>query len=177
MLVHHSTLHHHSLGSIHSKLLACWVECTHPFASRVVDSCPSVLPHPSGGHNCLTRCRLQIFLNHRFVWSMGIEPVNTVWTPIQLLAVDKSTLLQWSNENWCHTLSTPPHKTVNNDVIVSRGYEGDDDDKDVEDNALMVPDIHFVLLHALEGDGKCNGSKNNCFKLSDYLIFFPLNCR
>ena len=84
---------------------------------------------------------------------------------------------QWSNENWCHTLSTPPHKTVNNDVIVSHDYEGDDDDKDVEDNALMVPDIHFVLLHALEGDGKCNGSKNNCFKLSDYLIFFPLNCR
>ena len=27
-----------------------------------------------------------------------------VWTPIQLLAVDKC-----ANENWCYTLSTPPH--------------------------------------------------------------------
>ena len=26
------------------------------------------------------------------------------------LAVDKCAELQWSNENWCHTPSTPPHK-------------------------------------------------------------------
>ena len=38
------------------------VENTHPFAARVVDSRPSALLHPSGGHNCLTRCRLQMFL-------------------------------------------------------------------------------------------------------------------
>ena len=52
LLVHLSCLHHHSLGSIHLKLLSCWVESTHPFAVRVVDSRPSVLRHPSGGHNC-----------------------------------------------------------------------------------------------------------------------------
>ena len=44
-------------------LLSCLVESTHPFAARVVDSRPSVLLHPSGGYNCLTRYRLQMFLN------------------------------------------------------------------------------------------------------------------
>ena len=34
----------------------------HPFAARVVHSCPFVLLHQSGVHNCLTRCRLQMFL-------------------------------------------------------------------------------------------------------------------
>ena len=61
LLVLNSSLHHHSLGSIHLKVLSCWVERMHPFAARIVDSRPSVL-HPSGGHNCLTRCRLQMFL-------------------------------------------------------------------------------------------------------------------
>ena len=51
----------------HLKLLSCWVESTHPFAARVVDSHPSVLLHPSGGHNCLNRCRLQMFLKPQ-VW-------------------------------------------------------------------------------------------------------------
>ena len=41
---------------------SCWVESTHPFAARVVDSRPSVLLHPPGCHTCLTRCRLQMFL-------------------------------------------------------------------------------------------------------------------
>jgi len=62
LLVHHSSLHHHSLWSIHLKLLSSWVESTHPFAARVVDSRPYVFLHPSGGHNCLTRCRLRMFL-------------------------------------------------------------------------------------------------------------------
>ena len=62
LLVHHSSLHHNSLGSIHIKLLSCWVESTHPFAARVVDRRPSVLLHPSGDYNCYTRCRLQMFL-------------------------------------------------------------------------------------------------------------------
>jgi len=61
LLVHHSSLHHHSLGSIHLKLLSCWVESTHLFVARAVDSLPSVLLHPSGGHYCWTRCRLQMF--------------------------------------------------------------------------------------------------------------------
>jgi len=52
---------HHSLGSIHLDLLSCWVESTHPFAARDVDSRPSVILHPSGGHNCLIRCWLQMF--------------------------------------------------------------------------------------------------------------------
>ena len=43
VLVHLSSLHHHSLRSIHFKLLSCWVESTHPFAERVADSRPSVL--------------------------------------------------------------------------------------------------------------------------------------
>ena len=64
-------LHHHSLGSIHLKLLYCWVESTHPFAARVVDSHPSVLLHPSGGHNCLTRCRLQMFLKPQVCGEYG----------------------------------------------------------------------------------------------------------
>jgi len=55
-LIHLSSFHHHSLGPIHFKLLSCWVESTHPFAARDVDSRPSVLLHLSGGHNCLTRC-------------------------------------------------------------------------------------------------------------------------
>ena len=62
LLVHHFSLHQNSLGSIHLKLLSGWVERMLPFAARVVDSCPSVLLHPSGGHKCLTRCRLQMFL-------------------------------------------------------------------------------------------------------------------
>ena len=61
LLVNHSSPHHHSLGSIHLKLLSCWVESTHPFVARAVDSLPSVLLHPSGGHYCWTRCRLQMF--------------------------------------------------------------------------------------------------------------------
>ena len=51
------------LDQFHLKLLSCWVESTHPSAARVVDSRPSVLLHPSDGHNSLTRCRLQMFLN------------------------------------------------------------------------------------------------------------------
>ena len=62
LLVNLSSLHHHLFGSIHLKLLTCWVERLHPFAARVVDSCPSFLLHLSGGHNCLTRCPLQMFL-------------------------------------------------------------------------------------------------------------------
>ena len=70
LLVHLSSLHHYSLGSIHlKKLLSSWVGSMHPFAARVVDSHPYVLLHPSGGHKCLTRCRLQMFFettgNHR----------------------------------------------------------------------------------------------------------------
>ena len=38
LLVHHSSLHHHLVGSIHLKLLSCWVESTQLFAARVVDS-------------------------------------------------------------------------------------------------------------------------------------------
>ena len=63
--------HHHSLGSIHLKLLSCRVESTHPFAARVVDSRPSVLLHPSGGHNYLTRCRLQMFLKPQVCGEYG----------------------------------------------------------------------------------------------------------
>ena len=59
------------LGSIHLKFLSCWVESTHPFAARVVDSRPSVLIHPSGGHNCLTRCPLQMFLKPRVCVECG----------------------------------------------------------------------------------------------------------
>ena len=54
------------------------VESTHPFAARVVDSRPSALLHPSGGQNCLTRCRFQMFMKPQVcAWSTGIEPVNT----------------------------------------------------------------------------------------------------
>ena len=71
LLVHHSFLHHHSLGSIHLKLLSCWVESTPPFAARDIDSRPSVLLHPSAGHNCLTRCRLQMFLKQHICVEYG----------------------------------------------------------------------------------------------------------
>ena len=70
-LVHHSSLHHHSLESIHLKLLSCWAESMHPFAARIVDSRSSVLLHPSGGQNCLTRCRLQMFLKPQFCVEYG----------------------------------------------------------------------------------------------------------
>ena len=77
LLVHLSSIYRHLLGSIHLKLLSCWVESTHPFAARVVDSRPlsSYIRHviitaePDVGFRC--------FWNHRFVWSTGIEPVNT----------------------------------------------------------------------------------------------------
>ena len=58
----------------HYELLSCWVESTHPFAAIDVDV---VLLQLSGAHNCLTRCLLQMFLKPWFVWSTGIEPVNT----------------------------------------------------------------------------------------------------
>ena len=70
LLVHLSSLHHHSLRSIHLKLLSCWVESTYPFAARVVDSHPSLL-HPSGGHNFLTRCWLQMFLKPQVCEEFG----------------------------------------------------------------------------------------------------------
>ena len=91
LLVHHSSLHHNSLGSIHIKLLSCWVESTHPFAARVVDSRTSILLHPSGGHNCLTRCRLHSSDVFETTGLCGVQesyPWTPVWTPIQLLAVD-----------------------------------------------------------------------------------------
>ena len=47
LLVHLSSIHHHSLGSIHFKLLSCLVESMHHLAMRDVDSRPSVLLHPS----------------------------------------------------------------------------------------------------------------------------------
>jgi len=34
----------------------------HPFTVGVVDNCPSVPLHSLGGHNCSTRCQLQMFL-------------------------------------------------------------------------------------------------------------------
>ena len=36
-----------------------------PSDARVIDSCSCVFLHSTGGHNCLTRCRLQMFLKPR----------------------------------------------------------------------------------------------------------------
>ena len=87
LLVHHSSLHHHSLGSIHLKLLFCCVERTHLLAARVVDSRPSVLLHPSGAQNCLTAS--DVFETTGLCGVRESNPWTPVWTPIQLLAVDK----------------------------------------------------------------------------------------
>ena len=54
LLVHHSCLHHYSLGSIPFKLISCWVESMHPFAAPLTS-------HPSRGHNFVTRSLLQMF--------------------------------------------------------------------------------------------------------------------
>ena len=43
MLVHHSSLHHHSLRSIHIKLLSCSVESMHPFKNSIIFSMMSEL--------------------------------------------------------------------------------------------------------------------------------------
>ena len=75
LLVHLSFLHQNSLGSIHLKLLSCWVVSMHHFAARVVDSRPSSSYIRQG--ICLTKCQLQMIWNHRFVLNTGIEPVNS----------------------------------------------------------------------------------------------------
>ena len=41
------------------------------FKLRVVDSRPSVLLHSSGGHNCFSRCRLQMFLKPQICAEYG----------------------------------------------------------------------------------------------------------
>ena len=88
LLFHHSSLYHHSLGSIYLKLLSSCVESTNPLALRIVDSRPSVLLLPSGGRNCLTRCRLQMFFKPQACVEYGNRTLkNQSWTPIQLLAV------------------------------------------------------------------------------------------
>ena len=109
LLVHHSSRHHHSLGSIKQlKLLSCWVESTHPFSARVVDSRPSVLLHPSGGHNCLTRCRLQMFLkpqvcveygNQTLEHQPGHQSSYWLWASVLNFSDLRKTVV-----------STPPHK-------------------------------------------------------------------
>ena len=104
-------LHHHSLGSIHLKLLSCSVESTHPFAARVVDSRPSVLLHPSGGHNCLTRCRLQMFLkpqvcveygNRTSEHQSGHQSSYWLWTSV----------LNFSDLTRTGVTHSPPHPTA-----------------------------------------------------------------
>ena len=47
LLVHLPSLHPHSIGSIHLKLLSCWVESTHPFAARVNCWQPPLCPPTS----------------------------------------------------------------------------------------------------------------------------------
>ena len=107
LLVHLSSLHHHSLG-----LGSCWVKSMHPFAVRVVDSHPSVLLHPSGGHNCLTRCRLQMFLkpqvcvengNRTREHQCGHQSSYWLWTSV----------LNFSDLTITGVTHSPPHPTNN----------------------------------------------------------------
>ena len=92
---------------------------------RDFNRCPSVLLHPPAVHNCLTRCFFFFcfffgwFWNHRFVRSAGTNPWTPVCMPIKLLAVDMCAYLQWLNENWCHTLTTPPNKSWEVDKLIS----------------------------------------------------------
>ena len=93
------------LDQSHLKLLSCWVESTHHFAKRVFDSRPSVLLHPSGGHNYLTRCRLQMFLKPQVC--LGYRNRT-----LEHQSGHQSSYWLRPNENWCHTLSTPPNKSL-----------------------------------------------------------------
>ena len=74
--------------------------------SRVFDSRPSVLLHPSGGHNCLTRCRLQLFLKPQ-VWveygkrTRGHQSRNWLWTSV----------LNFSDLTRTGVTHSPPHPT------------------------------------------------------------------
>ena len=88
----------------------CRVESTHPFAARVVDSRPSVLLHPSGGHNCLTRCRLQMFLkpqvcveygNRTREHQSGHQSSYWLWTSV----------LNFSDLTRTGVTHSPPHTT------------------------------------------------------------------
>jgi hypothetical protein len=112
LLVNLSSLHHHLLGSTHLKLLSCWVESTPPFATRDVDSRPSVLLHPSGSHNCLTRCWLQMSLksqvcekcgNQTREHLYGYQSSYWLWTSV----------LNFSDLTRTGVTHSPPHPTKN----------------------------------------------------------------
>ena len=110
MLVLISSFHHHSLGSIHLKLLSFWVVSTHPFTARVVDSRLSFLLHLSRVHKCLTRYRLQMFLkpqvcvengNRTREHQSGHQSSYWLWKSV----------LNFSELKRTGVTHSPPHKT------------------------------------------------------------------
>ena len=109
LLVHLSTLHPHSLGSIHLKASFLLSREHAPFRC---ESCwrPSVLLHPSGCHYCLNRCQLQMFLkpqvcveyrNGTHEHQSGHQSSYWLWTSV----------LNFSDQTRTGVTHSPPHPT------------------------------------------------------------------
>ena len=115
-LVFHSSLHRHSLGSIPLEASFLLSRKHAPFRCE-----SSVLLNPSGGHNCLTIFRLQMFLKSQVCleyWNRTREHQSGHQSSYWL----RASVLNFSDltRTGCHTLSTPPHKST----FYVRGFYG-----------------------------------------------------